>query len=48
MDEGHEGFRQFVIASGDAAESFEFAKESLHFLPHSIFLFVVRIEHFPI
>ena len=41
MDESHEGFGQFVVASGNAAEFLDSTKEPLHFLTHSIFLFVV-------
>ena len=41
-DEGHEGAGKPVIASGDAPEFFDSAKEPLHFLPHSVFLFVVE------
>ena len=48
VDKSHEGAGEFVVASGDAPKLFDAAKESLHFLTHSIFLFVVRKEHFPV
>ena len=47
MDESHEGAGKFVVASGDAPKLFDAAKESLHFLTHSVFLFVIRKEPFP-
>ena len=34
MNESHESFGEFVVASGDSPEFFDSAKESLHFLPH--------------
>ena len=48
MNESHEGFGQFVVASGNAPELFDAAKEPLHFLPHSVFGSVVGKEPFPI
>lgn len=48
VDEGHEGFGEFVVASGNAPEFFDATKEPLHFLTHSIFRFVVGKEHFPV
>ncbi len=44
VDEGHEGAGELVVVSGDAPEFFDSTKESLHFLPHAVFLFVVRKE----
>ncbi len=41
MNESHEGFGQFVVASGDSTEFLDSTKEPLHFLTHSIFRFVV-------
>ena len=34
MDESHESFCQFVVASRNSAEFFDSTKEPLHFLPH--------------
>ena len=48
MDESHEGFGEFVVASGDAPELFDSAKEPLHFLTHSVFLFVVGKQFLPV
>ena len=48
VDEGHEGARQPVVASGDAPKSFDSTKEPLHLLSHSIFRLVVGKEHFPV
>ena len=48
MDESHEGFRQFVVASGNAPEFLDSTKKPLHFLPHLILHFVVGKEHFPV
>ena len=33
MNESHESFRQFVVASGNSAEFFDAAKEPFHLLP---------------
>ena len=48
MNKSHEGFRQFVVASRNAAEFFDSTKEPLHFLPHSIFHFVVGKQSLPV
>ena len=48
MNERHESFRQFVVASGNPPEFFDSAKEPFHFLTHSIFLFVVGKQSLPV
>ena len=46
MNERHEGFGQFVVASGNPPEFFDSTKEPLHFLKHLIFRFVVMGKAF--